>query len=174
MPVVGDVTAGGNWGSHGFNIAKASAENPNVGILYDNYTATAGTYVFKTSVRAVAGNPTVGVTTVKSYVPTYDVVYGKAGFAPSAEWEDYKAILTPAEDVFTVSFGVMDGKVGDVLGWNPGDGVYYAPEVAYDVAVEIADEKKTLFAGATKTLKAEVLNQIGIKAHSADQSFLGL
>ena len=176
MPVNSDVAAGGAWGIHGINIAKASAEKPNTGILYDNYTATAGTYVFKTRVRAIAGNPTVGATTVKihpnnSYVPTYDAVYGKTGFALSDKWEDFKAILTPPEDEFIVSFGILDGKVGDVLGWNPGDGVYYAPEVAYDINVAIAEGKKTLATGTTNTLVAEIVNQIGIKAHSADQSF---
>ena len=170
ITALSDLTAGGSWGCHGIYIERATAEL-NKGILYDNYTATAGTYVFKAKVRAIAGNPTVGATTVKSYVPTYDDVYGKSGFAPSTEWEDYKATLSPKDDGFSVQFGILNATSSDVLGFDVGDGVYYAPEVAYDINVAIAGGKKTLANGTTNTVKAEIVNQIGIKAKTADQSF---
>ncbi len=170
ITALSDLTAGGFWGCHGIYIERATAEL-NKGILYDNYTATAGTYVFKAKVRAIAGNPTVGATTVKSYVPTYDDVYGNVGFTPSAEWEDYKATLSPKDDGFSVQFGILNATSSDVLGFDVGDGVYYAPEVAYDVAVEVADENKAIAQGTTKNLKAAVVNQIGIPAHTATQEF---
>lgn len=165
-----DLTAGGSWGCHGFNFAKATAES-HKGILYDNYTATAGTYVFKARVRTLAGNPTIGATTVKSWVPTYDNVYGKDGFAPGAEWEDYKTTLSPTADGFTLAFGHLNSTANDSFLIDVGDGVYFAPEVAYDVRVKTTGIANEIIAGGKNTYKAELINQIEIPATSIAQDF---
>lgn len=174
-----DLTAGGSWGCYGFNFArvgipKSNGDIPTNGIIYDNAdnVATAGTYVFKARVRAINGNPTLGATTVKSWVGTFDNEYGTNGFAPGSEWEDYKATLTAAADGFTLAFGHINSKAGDVIGLDAGDGVYYAPEVAYDISVKSATETKDVIAGGkSNTYKASVLNQIGIEAKTTAQTF---
>lgn len=169
------VTAGGNWGIHGLNFPRVGAISNNVevttGILYENKTATAGTYVFKARVRTLEGNPTIGATTVKNYVPTYDNVYGKPGFAPGTEWEDYKTTLSPAADGFTIAFGVLDGVAGDEFLLDAGDGVYIAPEAAYDIEIKGNASTTDIIAGGKNTYKATVLNQIGIAAKTTAQTF---
>lgn len=173
--VINDVAAGGNWGIHGLNFPRYGAISNGVevtqGIRYENNTATAGTYVFKARVRTLSGNPTIGATTVLNYQPTYDNVYGKSGFKPSNEWEDYKTTLSPAKDGFNISFGVLDGAAGDSFLLDGGDGVYIAPEVAYDVALKTTGETNEVIAGGRNTYKAEVVNQIGIAAKTTAQTF---
>ena len=180
LSVTNAVAAGGNWGIHGFNFPRVGADikqngvvvgKVTDGILYENETATAGTYVFKARVRTLSGNPTIGATTVLDYQPTYDNVYGKSGFKPSNEWEDYKTTLSPSKDGFNISFGVLDGAAGDSFLLDGGDGVYIAPEVAYDVDVASATETKNVIAGGRNTYKATVLNQIGIAAKTTAQTF---
>ncbi len=159
-----DTVTKGSWGGEGVNIRKLTEETQatSSGILYDGYTAKQDTYVFKTRVRALAGTPRVGSATTISWNPTYDNIYKGDGFIPGEEWEDYKTTLTSAGDGFTLCFGFSNAVAGDAFLVDFGDGVYYAPEEAYDVKVETTGATNEVIAGGKNTYKAELLNQIEI------------
>ncbi len=159
-----DTVTKGSWGGEGVNIRKLTEETQatSSGILYDGYTAKQDTYVFKTRVRALSGTPRIGSATTISWKPTYDNIYKGDGFIPGEEWEDYKTTLTSAGDGFTLCFGFSNAVAGDAFLVDFGDGVYYAPEEAYDVKVETTGTKNEVIAGGKNTYKAELLNQIEI------------
>lgn len=159
-----DTVTKGSWGGEGVNIRKLTEENHDTssGILYDGYTAKQDTYVFKTRVRALSGTPRIGSATTISWKPTYDNIYKGDGFIPEEEWVDYKTTLTSAGDGFTLCFGFSNAVAGDAFLVDFGDGVYYAPEEAYNVKVETTGAKNEVIAGGKNTYKAELLNQIEI------------
>ncbi len=168
-----DTVTKGSWGGEGVNFRRLDENTAatSSGILYDGYTAKQDTYVFKTRVRTLAGTPRVGSATTISWVPTYDNIYKGDGFIPGEEWVDYKTTLTSAGDGFTLCFGFSNAVAGDAFLVDFGDGVYYAPEVAYDISLKPTGATDEIIAGGKNTYKAELLNQIEIPATSIAQTF---
>ena len=162
----------GSWGGEGFNFVNVKESAPDAaGIKYENYTATQGTYVLKARVRALSGTPKIGTATTIKWVPTYDNLYAGDGYVPADEWEYYKTTLTSAGDSFTTCIGFASAVAGDEYLIDFGDGVYFAPEVAYDVRVKTTGIANEIIAGGKNTYKAELINQIEIPATSIAQDF---
>jgi len=121
------------------------------------------TYVFSAQFRnagAAGTNPKFGVYYSGNKSRVFSNEYGAGGWPLQSEFKDYTVTFSTGENTSgTFVFGLVEAKAGDKVHMNYKNGMYLAPETAYDITNVITGEN-VIYAGESTTIKTEVLNQL--------------
>ncbi len=121
-------------------------------------------YVYSTMLKTAEGtSPKFTITYQSSNGKCFTLEHGIEGYTPSSDYEPYSVTFNTGSNTSgAIWLGLRSATTGDKILQDLTQGVYLAKEEVYDITNEVMSES-TVEAGASVSLKTEVVNQVGIK-----------
>ena len=154
---------GDYWGVCGLKLAVNNTE-----------WAANTNYVYATNIKTVVGNPkfnfVFGSGSGRNNI--FPDQYGYEGYTPGTEYEKYAITFNSGSKTSASIFvGLSSAPTGDVIYQDFSKESYLGEEVAYDITNEITEDSSVITIGKSVSLKAQVVNQVGIPGHLS-QNFI--